>query len=156
MAEKKGRVSLYDVKIAPNLDIIESMARAGIQQKKMREILGISRNTWERYRKNEPAFKGALRPPKEAPRKFDRAEDVRELEESMKKLAHGFTRRQLRFINTRDGIEPVEEEVYYPPNFQALRFLLLNWGGYMSEPAAQAQREKEFEHKKEMDEKTNW
>ena len=156
MAEKKGRTSLYDVKIAPNLDIIESMARAGIPQRKMRDILGVSRNTWERYRRDEPDFKGALRPPKEAPRKFDRADDVQALEESMKKLAHGFTRLQTRFINTRNGIEEVEEEVYYPPNFNALRFLLLNWGGYMSEPAAQAQREREFEHKKEMDEKNNW
>ena len=151
-----GRISLYSVKIAPNLDIIRAMAQTGISQVKMREILGVSRNTWERARAKEPAFKEALSPPKMAPQKFDRAEDVRQLEEDMKKLAHGFTRRQIRFINTRDGIEEVEEEVYYPPNFQAIRFLLMNWGGYMSEPAAQAQREKEFEHKKTMDEKNNW
>lgn len=152
----EGRISLYSVKIAPNLDIIRAMAQTGISQVKMREILGVSRNTWERARAKEPAFKEALSPPKMAPQKFDRAEDVRQLEEDMKKLAHGFTRRQIRFINTRDGIEEVEEEVYYPPNFQAIRFLLMNWGGYMSEPAAQAQREKEFDHKKAMDEKNNW
>ena len=74
----------------------------------------------------------------------------------MEKIAHGFTRMQTRFINTKHGLEEVEEEVYYPPNFQAIRFLLMNWGGYMSEPAAQAQREKEFDHKMAMDEKNNW
>ena len=152
----EGRISLYSVKIAPNLDIIRAMAQTGISQVKMREILGVSRNTWERARAKETAFKEALSPPKTAPQKFDRAEDVRQLEEDMKKLAHGFTRKQIRFINTRDGIEEVVEEVYYPPNFQAIRFLLMNWGGYMSEPAAQAQREKEFDHKKAMDEKNNW
>lgn len=155
MARKARRTS-YDTIIAPNLDVISAMAQTGISQKKMREILGISRNTWERYRAKEPAFKGALRPPKTAPRSVDRAEDVKALEESMKKLAHGFTRMQTRFINTKEGLEEVEEEVYFPPNFQAIRFLLLNWGGYMSEPAAQAQREREFEHKKTMDERNNW
>lgn len=153
---KDGRVSVYSVKIAPNLDIIRAMAQTGISQIKMREILGISRNTWDRARASEPAFKEALNPPKMAPQNFDRLEDVRQLEEDMKKLAHGFTRKQIRFINTRDGVEEVVEEVYYPPNFQAIRFLLMNWGGYMSEPAAQAQREKEFDHKKAMDEKNNW
>lgn len=158
MARKadEGRVSLYTVKIAPNLDIIRMMAQAGITQKKMRDFLGISRNTWDRYRASMPDFKEALRPPETPPQKIDRAEKVRELEASMEKIAHGFTRKQTRFINTREGIEAVEEEVYYPPNFQALRFLLMNWGGYMSEPAAQAQREREFEHKKHMDEKNDW
>lgn len=152
----EGRVSLYTVKIAPNLDVIRMMAQAGITQKKIREFLGISRNTWDRYRASIPEFKAALKPPEAAPRKIERAEQVKELEKSMEKIAHGFTRMQTRFVNTKNGIEEVEEEVYYPPNFQALRFLLMNWGGYMSEPAAQAQREKEFEHKKHMDEKDDW
>lgn len=158
MARKtdEGRISLYSVKIAPNLDVIRMMAQAGITQKKMRDFLGISRNTWDRYRASMPDFKQALQPPETAPPKIDRAEKVRELEASMEKIAHGFTRKQTRFINTREGLEAVVEEVYYPPNFQALRFLLMNWGGYMSEPAAQAQREKEFEHKKTMDEREHW
>lgn len=131
------------------------MAQVGITQVKMREILGVSRTTWEKYKKEEKELYDALLAQKQAPI-TDRTEDVRALEESMKKLAHGFTRIQTRYINTRDGVEPVVEEVYFPPNFQALRFLLMNWGGYMSEPAAQAQREKEFEHKRAMDEKNNW
>lgn len=157
MAEKsnRGRVPLYVSKIAPNLDTIRAMAQVGITQAKMREILGVSKNTWEKYKKSEKEFSDALLAQKRAPI-LDRTEDVKALEESMKKLAHGFTREQTRFINTKEGIEEVVEEVYYPPNFQALRFLLMNWGGYMSEPAAQAQREKEFQHKKAMDEKNNW
>lgn len=152
---KTGRASLYDAKIAPNLDTIKAMAQVGITQAKMREILGVSKTTWEKYKRQEKALSDALLAQKTAPI-LDRTEDVKKLEESMKMLAHGFTRTQIRFINTRDGIEQVVEEVYYPPNFQALRFLLLNWGGYMSEPAAQAQREKEFAHKQEMDKKNDW
>lgn len=152
---KTGRASLYDAKIAPNLDTIKAMAQVGITQAKMREILGVSKTTWEKYKRQEKALYDALLAQKTAPI-LDRTEEVKELEESIKMLAHGFTRKQVRFINTRDGIEEVVEEVYYPPNFQALRFLLMNWGGYMSEPAAQAQREKEFAHKQEMDKKNDW
>jgi len=156
MAKKgAGRKSLYDTKIRPNLDTIEAMARTGITQKKMREILGVSRSTWEKYKSEEKEFSDKLLACKDAP-KLDRTEEVKELEESMKKLAHGFFQLQQRYINTKEGPELVEEMVYYPPNFQAIRFLLLNWGGYMSEPVAQAQREKEFQHKKAMDEKNNW
>ena len=157
MAKAKGeRATVYTEKIAPNLDIIRSMAAAGVTQVKMREVLGISRRTWEKERASRTEFADALKPQAQAPQKLDRAEEVKALEESMKKLAHGYTRKQTRFINTKNGLEEVEEEVYYPPNFNALRFLLMNWGGYMSEPAAQAQREREFEHKKEMDDRENW
>lgn len=156
MAKKSaGRQSLYDTKIRPNLDTIGMMARTGITQKKMREILGVSRSTWEKYKTEEKEFADKLLACNDTP-KLDRTEDVKALEESMKKLAHGFYQTQRRYINTKEGPEEVEEEIYYPPNFQALRFLLLNWGGYMSEPAAQAQREKEFAHKQAMDEKENW
>lgn len=150
-----GRKNLYAEKIAPNLDTIRAMAQVGVKQAKMLEIFGVGKTTWERYKRDHRELVDALMAPKTAPI-IDRTEDVKALEESMKKLAHGFTRKQLRYINTRDGIEEVIEEVYYPPNFQALRFLLMNWGGYMSEPAAQAQREKEFAHKQKMDEKENW
>lgn len=131
------------------------MTQTGITQKRIRELLGVGSSAWFKYRSECPEFAEALAA-KKIPPANDRVEDVKALEETMKKLAHGYTRTQIRFINTKDGIEEVEEEVYYPPNFQALRFLLMNWGGYMSEPAAQAQREKEFEHKKSMDEKNSW
>lgn len=152
---KGGRPSAYDQKILPNLDSIRIMVQTGISQKRIRELLDISSSTWFKFKAECPEFAEALKAEKTLP-KNDHAEDVKALEETMKKLAHGYTQTQIRFINTKHGLEEVEEEVYYPPNFNALRFLLLNWGGYMSEPAAQTQREKEFEHKKAMDEKNSW
>lgn len=157
MADKNkgGRASAYVEKIAPNLDTIKAMARMGISQKKMREMLAVSKSTWEKYKAQEPDFAAVLKVEK-LPPKIDHTKDVEECEKTMMMLANGYTRTQTRFINTKDGLEEIEEEVYYPPNFQALRFLLMNWGGYMSEPAAQAQRKEEFEHKKAMDEKEHW
>ncbi len=161
-AEKRGRKSSYEVKIAPYINEIRTMARAGVPQTRMREMLGVSRSAWDRCKASNPELLEALTPridqggPEKAPEPVDHAQDVKELEAAMMQIAKGFEREQQRFFSTRDGVEEVTETVYYPPNFQALRFLLMNWGGYMSEPAAQAQREKEFAHKQAMDEKTHW
>lgn len=131
------------------------MAQNGLTQAKIREILGISRTTWEKYKKEKPEFLDALTAQKPI-KAVDHSEDVKMLEASLYKLALGFEVGYTDYIKLRDDVVPVTKTQYFPPNFQALRFLLMNWGGYMSEPAAQAQREKEFEHKKAMDEKQNW
>lgn len=131
------------------------MAQNGLTQAKIREILGISRTTWEKYKAEKPEFLDALNARKTVNAR-DYSEHVLQLEGAMYQLALGFKETTTEYIKTRDGIVPVTKEIIFPPNFQAIRFLLLNWGGYMSEPAAQAQREKEFEHKKAMDEKQNW
>lgn len=154
-AQKVGRKPVYDTKIKPHLETIRLLSQTGLTQVKIREILGISRNTWDKYKAEKPEFMDALFAQK-AITPEDREEKVKKLEEAMYKLALGFMVTEQKIMKTREGLKPYMEEVYYPPNFQAARFLLLNWGGYMSEPAAQAQREKEFEHKKTMDEKNNW
>jgi hypothetical protein len=159
---KRGRKSSYDEKIAPYLDVIRTMARAGVPQSRMREMLGVSRSAWDRCKASNTDFLEALTPQiyqggtENAPEPVDRAQEIKELEAAMMQIAKGFEREQTRYFSTKEGLEEVTETTYYPPNFQALRFLLLNWAGYMSEPAAQAQREKEFAHKKAMDEKNNW
>lgn len=160
--EKRGRKSSYDVKIAPYINEIRTMARAGVPQSRMREMLGVSRSAWDRCKASNPELSEALAPridqggPEKALEPVDHAQDIKELEAAMMQIAKGFERKQTRFFSTREGVEEVEETVYFPPNFQALRFLLMNWGGYMSEPAAQAQREKEFAHKQAMDKMNNW
>lgn len=160
--EKRGRKSSYDEKIAPYINEIRTMARAGVPQSRMREMLGVSRSAWDRCKAANPELLEALAPridqggTENAPEPVDHAQDIKELEAAMMQIAKGFERKQTRFFSTKGGLEEVEETVYFPPNFQALRFLLMNWGGYMSEPAAQAQREKEFAHKQAMDEKTHW
>lgn len=169
MEEKKvGRPSAYETKIEPQLDVVRLMAQNGISQAKMREMLDVSRRTWERCKRDYPEFLDAINTPRLV-RVKNHDQDVAELEEAMNRLARGFTVKVKKYhkvkhveyengkrVSEDEEMIEVEEEQYFPPNFHALRFLLMNWGGYMSEPAAQAQREKEFEHKKAMDEKTNW
>ena len=144
------------------------MAQNGVSKTKMREMLGVSRRTWERCLKEHPEFLDAVNTPRVVKVK-NRDQEVAELEQQMEMIAHGFTAKVKKWhkvkhvtydngkrLSEDEELVEVEEEQYFPPNFHALRFLLMNWGGYMSEPAAQAQREREFEHKKAMDEKENW
>ena len=167
-AKKAGRKPAYETNIKPQLDVVRLMAQNGISQTKMREMLNVSRRTWERCKKQYPEFLDAINTPRIV-RVKNHDQDVAELEAEMNRLAHGFTAKVKKFyklkhveydngkrVSEDEELVEVEEEQYIPPNFHALRFLLMNWGGYMSEPAAQAQREKEFEHKKAMDEKENW
>lgn len=153
--QKAGRKPIYDTKIKPNLETIRLLSQSGLTQVRIREILGISKNTWEKYKAEKQEFLDALNARKSINAE-NHDEEVKMLAASMYRLALGFEVETTEYIKTRNGVEPVKKTVYYPPNFQALRFLLMNWGGYMSEPAAQAQREREFEHKKAMDEKNNW
>lgn len=156
-----GRTSAYVSKIEPNLEVIRALVKQGISEVKIAKRLGVGYSTWKRHKAEIPAFRAVL--------EGSREEVVEELEAAMLKSALGFTQKvkkhyKLKHVEYENGkrlsddeeLVEVEEEIYFPPSFNAARFLLLNWGGYMSEPAAQAQREREFEHKKEMDEKNNW
>lgn len=127
----------------------------------MAKWLGVSYTTWKKHKAEQPSFLAVL--------KGSREEVVQQIEASMLQSAIGFSKTivkhyKLRHVEYENGkrlseheeLVEVEEEVYFPPSFNAARFLLLNWSNYMSEPAAQHQREKEFAHKKKMDENANW
>lgn len=158
---KPGRTSAYKTTIEPNLEEIRKCVQRGISEVKIAERLGISYTTWKRHKAENPAFRAVL--------EGSRGEVIEALEAAMLKSALGFTKMvkkhyKLKHVEYDNGkrlsedeeLVEVEEEIYFPPSFNAARFLLMNWSNYMSEPAAQAQREKEFEHKKAMDEKNNW
>lgn len=159
--EKAGRTSAYTAKIEPNLELIRSLVHEGVSEVKIAKRLGIGYSTWKRHKAENPAFRAVLQ--------GSREETVQALEATMLQSALGFTKKvkkhfKLKHVVYDNGkrlsedeeLVEVEEEIYFPPSFNAGRFLLMNWGGYMSEPAAQAQREKEFAHKQEMDKKNDW
>lgn len=159
--DKTGRTSAYTAKIEPNLELIRSLVLQGVSEVKIAKRLGIGYSTWKRHKAENPAFRAVLQ--------GSREETVEALEAVMLQAALGYTKTVKKYYKVKhvcydngkrlsedEEIVEREEEVYFPPSFHAGRFLLMNWGGYMSEPAAQAQREKEFAHKKAMDEKDNW
>lgn len=147
--------SKYERTIPPNIVYIRNWLSEGVSEKKIAENLGISYSTWRKWKKEKESF-SAL---------FDTIEvkaRIETLENNMFKLATGYTVRVKKAMKVRDPgggehVEEYEEDIHVPPSFNANRFLLTNWSkDYANDPALIRQREKEFEHKKKIDELNSW
>lgn len=147
--------SKYERTIPPNVEQIKIWLSEGVAERKIAENLGISYSTWRKWKKEKKHF-SAL---------FDNivvTARVETLENNMFRLANGYTITLKKVMKVRDPgggehLEEYEEDVHVPPNFNANRFLLTNWSDkYSNDPALIRQREKEFEHKKKMDEENSW
>lgn len=141
--------------VPPNLEKIKTWLSQGVPEKDIAKSLGVSYSTWRKWKKENDTL-SAL---------FDSVEvvsRVETLENTMFKLAMGFSieKKSSKVVKNADGSERIDEgveTVYYPPNFNALRFLLTNWSDkYSNDPALIRQRREEFEHKKKMDEANMW
>lgn len=149
-----GRKSKYESVIPPNMEKIKEWIRDGVTEQDIAKNLGIGLTTWKRWKKQTDEFQSIV--------VRERRPRVEELENTMFKIANGYTVRLKKVMKVRDPgggehLEDYEEDVHVPPNFNALRFLLTNWSDkYANDPAMIRQREKEFEHKKKIDELTNW
>lgn len=161
-----ARKSAYDKIIKPNFQKIEQLLQKGITEKNIAKSIGIAYSTWNKYKAERKEFSELILKSREKP--------VQELIDSMYKSGLGFSRTIKRMqkcktvlYNPQTGkklkefeeMVPYDEEIYIPPNFQAAKFLILNWGkelGYSSEPAVMDLREREFKHKQEIDKQNNW
>lgn len=141
--------------VPPNIEKIKEWLSQGVPEKDIAKTLGVSYSTWRKWKKENDTL-SAL---------FDTVEvmsRVETLENTMFKLAIGFSieKKSSKVVKNADGSERIDEgveTVYYPPNFNALRFLLTNWSdNYSNDPALIRQRREEFEHKKKIDELNNW
>ena len=146
--------SKYETVILPRFEEIKKWVSEGLTDREIVERLGISRSTWYKHKSDFSDFSDTVT--------VCRRPKVEELENTMFKLAQGYTVRVQDAMKVRDPgggehIELYEKDVHVPANFNALRFLLTNWSDkYANDPAMIRQREKEFEHKKKIDELNNW
>lgn len=151
--------------IKKNFPKIEQLLQRGITEKEIARSIGVAYSTWNKYKATVTEFSELIIKSREKP--------VDELLDAMYKSGLGFTRKiqrvqkiKVEYIDpitgkklVKEELQPYEEEIYIPPNFQAAKFLIMNWGkerGYASEPKLIELREKELEHKIEQDEKNNW
>lgn len=148
------RKSKYETVILPRFEEIKEWVSDGLTDKEIIAKLGISKSTWYKHKADFVEFSDTIvdcRKPK-----------VDELEQTMFKLANGYTVRLRKAMKVRvegggETVEEYMEDVHVPPNFNALRFLLVNWTeDYANDPATIRIRREEFEHKKKMDEENNW
>ena len=161
-----ARPSAYDEIIKPNFERIENLLRKGKTERQVAKSLGVGYSTWCRYKSEKQEFRELCIKSREEP--------VDDLINAMFTSGIGFTKtiKRMQKIKTveydpvtgrklheKEEMVPYEEEIYIPPNFQAAKYLIQNWGkdlGYSSEPALVALRERELEHKIEMDKEKNW
>lgn len=159
-----ARANKYTV-IKRNFDKIEQLLGRGITEKEVARTIGIAYSTWNKYKASEQEFSELIIKSREKP--------VNELIDAMFMSGKGFTRKITRYMKVKEEfidpltgkklvkevLEPYEDEIYIPPNFQAAKFLIMNWGkdrGYASEPKLIELREKELEHKIEQDKLNDW
>jgi predicted transcriptional regulator len=156
-----ARKSAYDRIIKPNFSKIEQLLQKGFTEKNIAKSIGIAYSTWNKYKAENEEFSELIIKSRQKP--------VQELIDSMFKSGIGFTHTIKRMqkckkvlydpmtgkkMKETEEMIPYEEEIYIPPNFQAARFLILNWGrelGYSTDPAMLDLKEREFKHKQEMD-----
>ena len=146
--------SKYETIILPRLDEIKKWVSEGLTDKEIIDRLGISKSTWYKHKSDIEEFSDTIN--------ICRKPKIEELENTMFQLANGFSvdKKFSKVLKNPDGSERIAsgvETVYYPPNFNALRFLLTNWSEkYSHDPALMRLRREEFEHKKKMDEENSW
>jgi predicted transcriptional regulator len=61
MAEKRGRKSVYDEKIAPRLKDIRKWRKVGATVENMADALGVSKTTFHKYLNEKPEFADAYK-----------------------------------------------------------------------------------------------
>lgn len=160
-----ARNGKYDL-IKKNFKKIEQLLQAGHTEKKVAQSIGIAYSTWNKYKTEHEEFSELIIKSREEP--------VDNLVAQMYQSGMGFTKTIKRAMKLKEELfDPVtgkkscsrekiafyEEEIYIPPNFQAAKFLIMNWGKdlkYCSEPRMMELREKELQHKIDMAENENW
>lgn len=146
--------SKYETIILPRLEEIKKWVSEGLTDKEIINNLGISSSTWYKHKSEITEFSETI--------DESRKPKVTELEETMFKLARGYRVTMNKVMKVRDvgggeHLEEYEEDVFVPPNFNALRFLLVNWSNeYSNDPGLLRQRIAEFEHRKTLDERDAW
>lgn len=121
----------YETHVLPKLVLVECWVRDGLSEMQIAEMLGISKDTFYRYKKEYPAFLNAL----------NKSGDLvdNEVEDALLDRAKGgikTIRKPIKLkhvlydcgkkVEEREYIEYVECEEYYPPDIRANIFWLKN------------------------------
>ena len=160
-----ARRSKYEV-IKENFSKIEQLLNNGHTEREVARSIGIAYSTWNKYKAEQKEFSELVIKSREKP--------VDDLINQTYLSGLGFTKTITRAMKVKEELyDPItgkkmsskekivhyEEEIYIPPNFQAAKFLIMNWGkdqGYSSEPKMMELRERELEHKIQQDENNSW
>lgn len=150
-----ARKSAYDTIIKPNFEMIENALQNGATEKQVYDSLGISRETFYKYKRSKDDFAEVI--------KKGRAKLVGELRGTLIKKAFGFgyTEKKIVKYQTEDGEEQTRVEIYERkslPDVAALNLCLKNYDrdDWANDPQMLELKKQELEIKKQNAEAQNW
>ena len=116
-----GRIDLYETAVAPKLADIKRWIQS-MSEEEIAKQLGVSKNSFTKYKKEHEELQKALQDGKRAL--------VKELKDTLKKKAKGFTYTETKkTTKNEDGVITEITEVftkYSPPDTGAIHLLLKN------------------------------
>ena len=148
-----GRIDLYESVVAPKLADVRKWVQV-MSEEEIARKLGVSKNSFTKYKKEHEELKTALQDGKR--------ELVKDLKDSLKKKAKGFRYKETKTTTKdEDGVITTITEVfdrYAPPDTGAIHLLLKNldpeWRND-DKPTMDLKREK-MELDKKKNEAENW
>jgi hypothetical protein len=154
MYMKRGRKGKYETDIKPRFDEITHWLRSGASEKQIYENLGITKDTFYRYKRNYKEFYDLL--------KNGRQALVMQLRNTLIKKAMGFEYTEVKqYAREENGnkVTYVEKTTKTAlPDVAALNLCLKNYDpdNWANDPQALKMKEKELELRREIAEKDEW
>lgn len=151
---KRGRKGKYETDIKPRFDEITHWLRSGASEKQIYENLGITKDTFYRYKRNYKEFSDLL--------KNGRQALVMQLRNTLIKKAMGFEYTEVKqYAREENGnkVTYVEKTTKTAlPDVAALNLCLKNYDpdNWANDPQALKMKEKELELRREIAEKDEW
>ena len=151
---KRGRKSVYDTKIKPRFDDILKWLRNGATEERIYNNLGISKDTFYRYKNEKSEFSDLLKKGQESL--------VEQLRGALIKKALGFEYKESKRITKyEDGNEITQTEEYTKqslPDVAAANLLLKNYDkeNWSNDPRNDDIKREELELKNKLFDKENW
>lgn len=151
---KRGRKSVYDTKIKPRFDDILKWLRNGATEERIYNNLGISKDTFYRYKNEKSEFSDLLKKGQESL--------VEQLRGALIKKALGFEYKEIkRFTKIEKGkqVQTIEETTKQSlPDVAAANLLLKNYDkeNWSNDPRNDDIKREELELKKKLFDKENW
>lgn len=151
---KRGRKGKYETDIKPRFDEITHWLRSGASEKQIYENLGITKDTFYRYKRNYKEFYDLL--------KNGRQALVMQLRNTLIKKAMGFEYTEVKqYAREENGnkVTYVEKTTKTAlPDVAALNLCLKNYDpdNWANDPQALKMKEKELELRREIAEKDEW
>ena len=151
---KRGRKNAYETVIKPRFDDILKWLRSGATEEQICKNLGISQQTFYKYKQEYTEFLELL--------KKGRENLVEQLRGALIKKALGFEYKESKRITKyEDGNEIIQTEEYTKqslPDVAAANLLLKNYDkeNWSNDPRSDDLKREELEMKKKLFDKENW